>query len=1294
MASYPLRFPIEAGNPAPINNIADAVRKTNEQVKLSASQLQIWGKAVQAEIDHGYSFAKAISNVNASFKAFIPNMDAFTERLKLNVREQQRAEQQAKATEAAMSRMALLMGARGVGLPMPFGAYGALGSITNRMGPATTGGLIAAAGVAGVDTAALDIVKKLTEHAAEYAKEMTNLSAKTGLALRDTQLFARASEVAGVNVTSLVAQVRTLSKAMAENSEEGRRAKQALKELGLDQSVAYQSPGAAIQAIYGKIAQVPSSFDRERIASTLFGRGGLEALPLAGQLGTLSSRLEGTILSDSEIAKANKLRQEFKLLEAGIDSLALHIGVNLMSAIDRLLGTGSTGQRAGIAVSTVGGGLAGSLAGGFAGAVYGAGAGATLMGVGAIPGTIIGGISGAFLGGAGGAGVGYGGARGLMYLGTTYPVPTVPRNGRGALNRALTHGSTFGTGDIMTAVAGSDQARAFDLYHISEQIQTILNAPGPGISGIEKSMSKRMKDAETDMMAAADRRDIPGTRAARAKLDEIQSEMAAMRQTVALRQQLSAAQAKELTGIGEINAAHERLIQHMKDEGSYSTANLKLAQQIRDAEIQQFRQREKVEQTLNSRQVATALFNANRGLQSSAGQSAYRLAIAQGRYEDTPAAIRAGIAAGYGITMQSADAEFALASREVQDLRIASAARESVRHDSIQLSKEQAAIREAQIRASATYAGTIQRAGTDRDISGIEEDRREKTAREAADREIRNANVGLERDLLSQRASASSRFARYGSGGAGGGLAPTAAESITITYNQRLRFAQEGATIELRAAQELQKTDEKRVAINKAIVDLRKAAGEAELEREDKIAELRQRTYEQDKERVQSLARGGFEALTSGGGGLALGRYLRSKLIGFGGSIAGNLAGIGFDSFMPNLHTSATFAKQHPVLSRALHGTAFESDPSGGLQVAGNRLTSAAGTLDAAGQALMAAAFKAAGLPVPAGMIATAASPGGTSAAGLYTPVPPSYTPVGGDGAYTAPATPASIASMTGIAVPMGMSGGAIMVPTGPGGGIANASGSSLESTANHVADIAARATNLVASRNPKAIEGAASSAAQAVGKLFKNPSIAKDIAGATAIAGGGLTAYEGFHMGGAQGALEGSSGIAGAAAGALMLAGVSGPAAPIMAALAGGLGLASAIMGDPRARRAHRIDKTMRTYSFYTPAALNVSTSIGGNATAYDRSGQLRDIAGLNPYPTVQEPYMYRSVMVPGRTTSTVGAAGPGTTVNINAMDSQSFSDYLMNNADPVAAAAVASLNQSGGQGLVELMRSMGAGG
>ena len=180
--------------------------------------------------------------------------------------------------------------------------------------------------------------------------------------------------------------------------------------------------------------------------------------------------------------------------------------------------------------------------------------------------------------------------------------------------------------------------------------------------------------------------------------------------------------------------------------------------------------------------------------------------------------------------------------------------------------------------------------------------------------------------------------------------------------------------------------------------------------------------------------------------------------------------------------------------------------------------------------------------------------------------------------------------------------------------------------------------------------------------------------------AAAGFGAYNGFSRGGAQGALQGTGSLLGAAAM------IPGPQQPYIMAAAAVTGLVAAVLGDPKQRRSNDIGNALKYNQFVAPVALNASMSTGGTYADYDRFGNVRG-SSLSPFPSVDQPYFdYRNgVTVPGRTDSQFG---PPIVVNINAIDGPSVQRVLMSNPDAVAAGVVAAANR-GGNAMMTTLRS-----
>ena len=125
-------------------------------------------------------------------------------------------------------------------------------------------------------------------------------------------------------------------------------------------------------------------------------------------------------------------------------------------------------------------------------------------------------------------------------------------------------------------------------------------------------------------------------------------------------------------------------------------------------------------------------------------------------------------------------------------------------------------------------------------------------------------------------------------------------------------------------------------------------------------------------------------------------------------------------------------------------------------------------------------------------------------------------------------------------------------------------------------------------------------------GSFFSSPAFGRTLAGAAALGASAFAAYDGFSRGGARGALEGTGGLAGAASGVMMLAGVSGPAAPILAGVGLALGAITTLFGDPKQIRSNQISEEIRNALYMAPPSVSLSADMNGSQTRTNRAGQI----------------------------------------------------------------------------------------
>ncbi len=397
MPEYKLDFPVNVGSAAPVRGLADAVRQVADNAKLSEGNLRLFNEYIAGATQRTGNLGAAIrelatkkntfQDLAKEVQSFVKEQekaqnvaqkmgrimeqaygegakrvrDAQNETQKLGRMMESAYADNAKRAEAASARIIAakkkelaeaeavakqqtnltksLLLATGGSSAVPGGYMGA-----NLLGQAGgAGALIGAAAITAIAAAAAAATKEmisLANETGEYAREQQNISARTGLTLRETQEFSQIAQVAGVNVGSLTTSMRALSKGLSENSEDGKQAKQALKELGLDSSVAFEPTGRAISDIFTKLGQLQDGFEKDRLAIALFGRGGLELLPLVNQFKELEARVKsaGNVMDEAGIQKAAEYQKQVTLLGQAWDQLKRKMGEDAIGVIRLFLG--------------------------------------------------------------------------------------------------------------------------------------------------------------------------------------------------------------------------------------------------------------------------------------------------------------------------------------------------------------------------------------------------------------------------------------------------------------------------------------------------------------------------------------------------------------------------------------------------------------------------------------------------------------------------------------------------------------------------------------------------------------------------------------------------------------------------------------------------------------------------------------------------------------------------------------------------------------------------------------------
>jgi hypothetical protein len=200
----------------------------------------------------------------------------------------------------------------------------------------------------------------------------------------------------------------------------------------------------------------------------------------------------------------------------------------------------------------------------------------------------------------------------------------------------------------------------------------------------------------------------------------------------------------------------------------------------------------------------------------------------------------------------------------------------------------------------------------------------------------------------------------------------------------------------------------------------------------------------------------------------------------------------------------------------------------------------------------------------------------------------------------------------------------------------------------------------------------------------------------AALMAGYGI--YSGLSEGGVGGDAQAlASGLAGASA-------IPGPQAPFLMAAAALTSMVGAILGQNPQHRAAQINEMLASNQYLGNTPLNVTQGMNGTYEDFDARGNLRT-SSMSAIPTVLEPYITSRVVngqrtyynAPGTVTAPY-SGGPsgsgqapvagGLTINMSAIDMQSGFDFIMKNHPAVGAALLQHLQSNGGERLADAIR------
>lgn len=209
---------------------------------------------------------------------------------------------------------------------------GMLGSVLGRLGPA---GLIVGASVAAVGYG----MHQLVVPVAEVGEELNKLSQKTAVSVEALSALLYASELSDVSAESLTKALKFLSTAMFDAKVKGGEGSAALKAFGvsaLDAQGQIRPTEQVLLDLAEKFAAMPDSAEKAALAVKLFGKNGLDMIPMLnqGRVGLTEMMEEakrlGLVMSADAARAAEEFNDNMKRLHAVNEGVQRQIGSALL----------------------------------------------------------------------------------------------------------------------------------------------------------------------------------------------------------------------------------------------------------------------------------------------------------------------------------------------------------------------------------------------------------------------------------------------------------------------------------------------------------------------------------------------------------------------------------------------------------------------------------------------------------------------------------------------------------------------------------------------------------------------------------------------------------------------------------------------------------------------------------------------------------------------------------------------------------------------------------------------------
>jgi len=200
------------------------------------------------------------------------------------------------------------------------------------------GGATAAGVLAGGIVAAATAAVLLTTTAGKQVEALDQLSQKTGITIQSLQGWSVIMAENGFQAETLTGSMRTLSKQMIEARNPASQAATTFDELGIS-ITALGSTESTIRAVADKFKELPDGADKARLAVTLFGKAGLDMIPMlnrgaaAFDESRAAAQRFGMVLSTQQVAALNAVDDATDRLGIALQGLKLQLAATFAGSV-------------------------------------------------------------------------------------------------------------------------------------------------------------------------------------------------------------------------------------------------------------------------------------------------------------------------------------------------------------------------------------------------------------------------------------------------------------------------------------------------------------------------------------------------------------------------------------------------------------------------------------------------------------------------------------------------------------------------------------------------------------------------------------------------------------------------------------------------------------------------------------------------------------------------------------------------------------------------------------------------